>query len=384
MKLAVFLPNWIGDAVMATPALRAIRERFPNAEVVGIMRPVIAETLAGSDFCDRVLLYNPRGKISDQRGWRFLQKLRAERCDTAILFPNSLRTAWLAYLSGARRRIGMARDLRGWLLTDRVTPKPKSTPHPALVEYLRLVERVVEQDERGRMKDEGNPSTFNLQPSTLSMQMSLGVTADAVAQWQRILAESGKRKADGQHSSFILPPSSFPPRLIAFNTGGAFGPAKNWPRESFVQLARRIVDELGHRIVLLCGPAERDDARWIAEQALRAEVVSLAEEPLSIGLTKAAIRGCDLLVTTDSGPRHFATAFGVPVITLFGPTHIAWSETFDPQAIHLQIPVDCGPCQQRECPLKHHRCMRDLTVEQVFAAVQTQLHRIDHPQRTAA
>lgn len=378
MKIAVFLPNWIGDAVMATPALRAIRDRFPNAEVVGIMRPVIAETLAGSDFCDRVLLYNPRGKQRDQRGWRFLQKLRAERCDTAILFPNSLRTAWLAYLSGARRRIGMARDLRGWLLTDRVTPKPKATPHPALVEYLRLAERVVEKEEIGRKKEEKNASSFILHTSSLSMQMSLGVTNDAEMQWQRFIADSQYLPLNSQLSTLN------PPRTIAFNTGGAFGPAKNWPRESFVKLAQRIVDELGHRVILLCGPAERDDARWIAAQAQRPAVISLADEELSIGLTKAAVRGCDLLVTTDSGPRHFATAFGVPVITLFGPTHIAWSETFDPQAIHLQIPVDCGPCQQRECPLKHHRCMRDLTVEQVFAAVETQLHRIDHPQRTAA
>lgn len=385
MKLAVFLPNWIGDAVMATPALRAIRDRFPDAEVLGIMRPVIADTLAGSDYCDRVLLYNPRGKNPEQRGWRFIQKLRAERCDTAILFPNSLRSAWLAYLSRARRRIGFARDLRSWLLTDRVAPKPKTTPHPVLVEYLRLAERVVEKEEIGRKREEQNPPSFILYPSSLSMKMSLGVTAAAESRWQQFLAKSELRKADKQKFPFNSQPSTLnPPRLIAFNTGGAFGPAKNWPRESFVRLAQRIVDELGHRVILLCGPAERDDARWIAEQAQRVDVVSLADEELSIGLTKAAVRGSDLLITTDSGPRHFATAFGVPVITLFGPTHIAWSETFDPQAIHLQIPVDCGPCQQRECPLKHHRCMRDLTVEQVFAAVETQLHRIDHPQRTAA
>ncbi|MBI1345141.1 lipopolysaccharide heptosyltransferase II [bacterium] len=374
MKLAVFLPNWIGDAVMATPALRAIRDRFRDAEVVGIMRPVIADTLAGSSFCDRVLLYNPRGKNPEQRGWRFLRKLRAEQCDTAILFPNSLRSAWLAYISGARRRIGFARDLRGWLLTDRVTPKSKLTPHPVLVEYLRLVEWA----EGGRRKAEG-------QTANISRTMSLGVTVDAESQWQEFLAKSELRKADKQKFTLNSQSSTLThPRLIAFNTGGAFGPAKNWPRESFVKLAQRIVDELGHRVILLCGPAERDDARWIAEQSQRSTVVSMADEPLSIGLTKAAVRGCDLLVTTDSGPRHFATAFGVPVITLFGPTHIAWSETFDPQAVHLQIPVDCGPCQQRECPLKHHRCMRDLTVEQVFAAVQTQLHRINHPLQNAA
>ena len=101
--------------------------------------------------------------------------------------------------------------------------------------------------------------------------------------------------------------------------------------------------------------------------------MSFADYPTSIGLTKAAIRAAELLVTTDSGPRHFAQPFDVPVVTLFGPTHQAWSETENPNAVHLQIKVDCGPCQRRECPLKHHRCMRDLSIDWVFDAIIAQL-----------
>jgi len=140
MKLAIFLPNWIGDVVMATPALRAVRDNYPTAEIVGIMRPYVADVLAGTELVDRTLFYNPRGKDRSQRGVRFVQALRAERFDNALLLPNSLRTGFLAWLSGARRRVGFARDLRGWLLTDRVAPKSKSTPHPVLDEYLRLAE----------------------------------------------------------------------------------------------------------------------------------------------------------------------------------------------------------------------------------------------------
>jgi heptosyltransferase-2 len=73
-------------------------------------------------------------------------------------------------------------------------------------------------------------------------------------------------------------------------------------------------------------------------------------------------------VTTDSGPRHFAAAFGVPVVTLFGPTHVAWTETYFSKAVHLQKPVPCGPCQQRTCPLGHHRCMTELMPTVVYAA----------------
>jgi heptosyltransferase-2 len=160
---------------------------------------------------------------------------------------------------------------------------------------------------------------------------------------------------------------------ICFNTGGAFGAAKNWPREYFAELARRVATQIGKTVLIVCGPSERDDVRWIADAADHPQVRSLADATLSIGLTKAAIRDSQLLVTTDSGPRHFAAAFGRPVITLFGPTHIAWSETHYDRAEHLQLKLDCGPCQQRECPLKHHRCMKELSVDTVFAAIQRQL-----------
>jgi len=340
MKLALYLPNWVGDAVMATPALRAIRAEFPQAEIVGVMRPVIADVLAGTGFSDRTLLANPHGKNPDQRGRRLIRRLRAEQCDTAVLFPNSLRSAWWAWRSGARRRIGFARDLRGWLLTDRLTPKPKSVPHPVLDEYLRLAECL---------------GCRSLTRST-SLAVSRLDQATLDGFWIQHAVDNRNRG------------------VVCFNTGGAFGSAKNWPREYFAELAQQIVDRLGKTVLIVCGPAERDDARWIAAAAQRPEVLSLADQPLSIGLTKAAIASAELLVTTDSGPRHFAAAFDVPAITLFGPTHIAWSETHHLRAVHLQVPVECGPCQRRECPLGHHRCMRELTVDRVFAAVSQQLN----------
>ena len=156
--------------------------------------------------------------------------------------------------------------------------------------------------------------------------------------------------------------------------------AKDWPVESFTELARRMAVELGRTVLVVCGPSERATAQRIVADAAHPQVVSLAAEAPSLGLTKAAIRHADLLVTTDSGPRHFATAFDVPAITLFGPTHIAWSETFHPRAVHLQLPVDCGPCQQRSCPLGHHRCMRDLSVDAVFGEVARRVSAM--PRRT--
>jgi heptosyltransferase-2 len=121
-------------------------------------------------------------------------------------------------------------------------------------------------------------------------------------------------------------------------------------------------------------------ARAIADEAQRPSVHSLADRSLSLGLIKACVRRADLLVTTDSGPRHFAAAFDRPVVTLFGPTHIAWTETYYARAIHLHKQVDCGPCQLRVCPLDH-RCMKLLTPPEVLAAAASLLEqtRADGP-----
>jgi heptosyltransferase-2 len=162
--------------------------------------------------------------------------------------------------------------------------------------------------------------------------------------------------------------------VICLNPGAAFGSAKHWYAESFASLAQELVDRRGSGILVVCGPAERQLARQIVELTRRPHVHSLASHPVSLGLTKACIRRSDLLVTTDSGPRHFGTAFDRPVVTLFGPTHIAWTQTYHPQGMHLQKKVACGPCQLRTCPLDH-RCMKLLTPGEVFDAVQRLLQR---------
>ncbi len=343
MKIALFLPNWVGDLVMATPAMRAIRDHFAEAEITAILRPNLVDVLAGLTLTDRQVLHDPRGPQPEQRGLAFAQRLRREQFDIAVLFPNSWRSGWMAWISGAQRRVGFDRNGRGWMLTDSLTPKSKQVPHPALDEYLRLAR--------------------HLGCDASSKRMELATTPHDELRLDRFWWKqpSVAQRYGSGHS------------YVCLNSGGAFGAAKHWPTEYFSELARRIAWKLERRVLIACGPAEREMARRIAEDADHPAVVSLAEEDLSLGLTKAVVRRADLLVTTDSGPRHFAQPFNVPVITLFGPTHQAWSETDNPLATHLQQPVDCGPCQERTCPLQHHRCMRDLSVDKVFRAVQYQL-----------
>jgi heptosyltransferase-2 len=342
MKLAVFLPNWVGDAVMATPALRALREHFAGAHVIGVLKPYVAGVLEGAPWLDSQVLFDGRGPW-DGRWPAVAARLRGHRPDVAVLFPNSFRTALVAWLGGCRRRVGYARYARGPLLTGRLEdirdPGGRRTPSPAIDAFNRLVERV------------GCPRA--------SHRMELFTT----------LADEAAADMVWQEARF-----AGCPEVICLNPGAAFGSAKYWPVEHFAALARELVDRRGSGVLVLCGPGERDLARRIVALAGRPGIHSLADRSLSLGLTKACVRRADLLVTTDSGPRHFAAAFDRPVVTLFGPTHIAWTETYHARAVHLQKKVPCGPCQLRVCPLDH-RCMTTLTPAEVFTAAVDSLTR---------
>jgi heptosyltransferase-2 len=338
MNLAVFLPNWVGDAVMATPALRALRGHFRGGRVVGVARPYVAGVLEGADWFDEVVPAGPglRGLVAVSR------RLRQLRPDVAVLFPNSVRTALAAWLGGGRRRVGLALDpVRRILLTDALDPvrdaAGRRTPGPVVDDYNRVAQAVGCPPPGHRME--------------LFTTAADEAAADAV--WRR--AGFGPKR-----------------EVVCLNSGGAFGPAKQWPAEYFAELARGFAAGRGCGVLVLCGPAERGLARRIADSAGHPAVVPLSAggmPPPSLGLTKACVRRCDLLVTTDSGPRHFAAAFGRPVVTLFGPTHIAWTETYFPRAVHLQKEVECGPCQRRVCPLDH-RCMTRLLPAEVAAAAE--------------
>jgi heptosyltransferase-2 len=172
-------------------------------------------------------------------------------------------------------------------------------------------------------------------------------------------------------------------RVVALHAGGAYGEAKRWPSDHCAQLARLIAQQLDHDVLVLCGPRERRTARNIALEARHQRVFSLASHALGLGLTKAVLRRCRLAVCTDSGPRHLAAAFGKPVVTLFGPTLPIWVENPTVHSVNLCRELDCLGCGRRACPLGHHRCMNELSPQQVFAAVASLLDTDERRRRIA-
>jgi heptosyltransferase-2 len=342
MKIALFLPNWHGDLTMATPMLRAMRRHFgAQARLVGIQRPYLADVLAGTGWLDEQWFFDPHAKRRGLHGWAVARRMRAERFDMAVLLSNSLRTAIVAWLGGAKERIGYVRYGRGPLLTGKLYPRRVGgdlVPEPMVETYLELARMLGCEEQSPRLE--------------LATVEADERSADAVFQRLGLSRDRG---------------------VVALNSSGAYGAAKLWPVEYFGLLARRIVDELGHDVLVFCGPKERDIARTVARLASSARVFSMADQPLDLGTAKACIRRCRLMVSTDSGPRHVAAAFGLPVITMFGPMLPIWSENPTQQAVNLLLDLDCIGCHKRVCPLGHHRCMRDLTVDMVFAATEQML-----------
>lgn len=338
MNLAIFLPNWLGDVVMATPVLRAMRNRYgAGARLVGIMRPYLAEVLGGTDWLDEQWYFDCRAKRKEHGHWALVRRLRRERFDMLLLLPNSFRVALLAWLGGATERIGYVRYGRGPLLTGKVYPRRKNgrvADGPTVDYYLALAEAAGCPPESPRLE---------LATTEADEQSAKGV-------WKRL----GLR-TDG--------------RVITLNSGGAYGGAKLWPTGHFGELARRIAAELDHDVLVMCGPKEREIARDVGHRADHTRVFSMADQPLGLGTSKACIRRSRLMVSTDSGPRHVAAAFGKPVITLFGPMLPVWSENPTQRAVNLMLDLDCIGCHKRVCPLGHHRCMQDLSVDMVYAEV---------------
>jgi heptosyltransferase-2 len=336
MNLAIFLPNWVGDLVMATPTLRAVRRHFgPSARIVGILRPQLADLLQGSDWLNEQIPFDP--KSVEHGRLALLGRMRGQRFDMALLLTNSLHTAALAWLGGARQRVGYARDGRSWLLTKQVQAARDGRqfrPVPMVESYLALTRAMGCAEE--------------------SPQLELHVTAAESAQATRVWHDLGLR-SDG--------------RVVALNSSGAYGAAKLWPAEHCAALARQIVEQLDHDVLVLCGPGERDAARQIAARAGSPRVFSLAAQAVSLGLTKGCLARCGLMVSTDSGPRHIAAALGKPVATLLGPTLPTWIENASVRGPLVRAELDCLGCGRRTCPLGHHRCMRDLTPERILGEV---------------
>jgi len=329
---------------MATPALRAIRGLYPRAHISFLLRRYVKPIYAGMPWADKLITYRTgrtRAKAGKGQFFDLAARLRKRRFDLAILLPNSFKSALVCKMAGIDRIVGYERDGRGFLLTDKLLPvkeKGKFVPSP-IVKYYLGVAHYLGSGER-------------------DLKLELFVTDTEKRDAESVLSRAGLERAISRPAGCGLAP------LILLNPGAQYGAAKCWLPEYFAQLADRLIDELGATVMLSAAPRERPIVEAIARQMKHA-AVDLSRAGIDLGSLKEITRRCDLLITNDTGPRHIAAAFDVPVVTIFGPTHPEWTEIYFAKERKVAVKVFCGPCQKKTCPLDH-RCMTRLTPAMVF------------------
>lgn len=340
-RLLLILPNWVGDVVMATPVLAALRTRLPGTHIAFLHRPYVEEVFAGGGWHDEALTWPTGGGFRrEARQFALASRLRAARFDAALLLTNSLRSALLTWWAGIPRRIGYARDGRRPLLTDRLPvlrSEGEYTPTPLVPYYGRLAEVLGVPLEDRRLR--------------------LAVTPGQEQAGQALQRHYGLQ----------------PGQYAVLNPGAAFGSAKCWLPERYAAVADELYGSHRLRCIVTGAPGEAPLMQAIAAHAKR-ELTCALQPGTTLGSLKVLIRDAALLVCNDTGPRHYGNAFGVPTVTIFGPTHQAWTDTDYADELKLQAPVPCGPCQLRQCPLDL-QCMHEVTVAQALDAAQTLLDR---------
>jgi len=341
-RILVVVPNWVGDVILASPTLAALREHFRHARITYLLRRYVSEIVEGCGWHDNLIHWPQQRGLARETGvLRLAGRLRIERFNLALLLTNSFRSALTVWLARIPRRVGYAREARGWLLTDRLRPLKRDgqfVPSSVLPYYARIAEHV------------GCPVPDR------ALRLS------ATPEQQRLGAELMRHYGlDGGQPYAIV------------NVGAKFGAAKCWLPERFAEVCGRLEAECGLLPVLVGAPGEVPLMRDIAQRAEQ-RVVCCDEPGTTLGSLKTLVRGAALLVCNDTGPRHYGIAYNTPTVTIFGPTHQEWTDTGFRDEIKLQVPVPCGPCQLPRCPLDL-RCMTELTTDMVMRAIAELLER---------
>jgi lipopolysaccharide heptosyltransferase II len=336
MKILIRATNWVGDAIIALPALRAVRTKFANAHIAIVARPYVADVYKDQSICDELIPYDPK---SEHRGWRGREllagELRQGKFDAALLLQNAFDAAWLAWRAQVPERIGYARDGRSLLLTKAITvPKLGEIPAHEKFYYLELLRRA------------GWMETLPDDP-----HIKLHVSGAARQRASLTLLDAGAR------------PNAL---RIAVGAGASYGSAKCWPPERFAQALNQIVSKNEAQVILFGAAGEALVSSAIANQLLRPPIDLTGKS--AIADLPALLSQCHLFLGNDSGAMHVAAAVGLPVIAVFGPTDPEGTAPVTPLVSVVQQKPYCSPCFLRRCPTDH-RCMTAVTPDMVEAAM---------------
>jgi heptosyltransferase-2 len=330
--ILVACPNWVGDVVMATPTFECIRNNYPTARVVGLIRKYAGGAVEDGPW------FNDLIKVNDKtiRGvFQAVYRIRRLNPDMAFVLPNSFRSALIARLGGAKQIYGYRRNGRSVLMSGGPLPlreNKRFIPRPMVDYYLEICRWL---------------------HLTIPLQFRPRLFMSAAVQ------EKGRRLL----KRYCISPDD---TVIGMNPGAQFGSSKCWPPAHFARLAELLSQHWNCKILLFIGPGEKDIGNKIV-QLSRAKIINTGPDKVDLALLKPLIQRCRLLVTNDTGPRHYAVAFDIPVVVIMGPTDPRYTQMNLEKTIVLRRDTECSPCHLKECKLDH-RCMTEISPEAVLQA----------------
>ncbi|HTP70151.1 MAG TPA: lipopolysaccharide heptosyltransferase II [Dongiaceae bacterium] len=340
MRIMIRATNWVGDAIMALPALRAVRAKFPDAQISVVARSYVADLYRDQSVCDDLIPYDTKGP---NRGWRgresMVALLRARQFDVALLLQNAFDAAWLAWRAHIPERIGYARDGRSLLLTRSVAVPRQGEilPHEVFY-YLELLRRAGWIDGLDDVQ-----------------QITLRVPDAQRHRAMQKLVEAGAR------------PNAI---RIAVGAGASYGSAKCWPPDRFAQALNEFRSQVDADLILFGTPQELPVSSAIARE-LSFPCIDLTGKT-SVAELPSLLSQCHIFLGNDSGAMHIAASVGLPVVAVFGPTDPQGTAPVTPRVQIVQQKPYCSPCFLRRCPTDH-RCMRAVTPNMVVEALQRAL-----------
>jgi heptosyltransferase-2 len=283
---------------------------------------------------------------ANDKSWSgFLQmrrELREYRPDAAVLLTNSLRSALTMRLSGVGTVYGYRREWRGPLLAGGPT---------------------VSRDAQG-------PIPIPMVDYYLEICRWLGLEIPAVVKPKLFFSEAVRQRGEEILRGCGVDDSDF---VIGLNPGASFGASKCWPAEYFAELAEQCKAHLGTKVIVFSGPGEEAIVQAILDRA-KTDLIDMRNHGVDLELLKPLIQRCNLMITNDTGPRHYAVAFDVPTVVIMGPTDPRYTASNLEQTVVVRKELPCSPCHKKVCPLGHHKCMREILPAEVFAAAEALLN----------
>jgi heptosyltransferase II len=363
--------NWLGDAVMSTPALLRLREKFPGAQITILTPEKLRELWLNHPAIDEIISIAPGENI-----FSVAKKLKAARGDArpikfdlALVLPNSPRSAIEVFLAKIPQRIGYARSWRNFLLTKTVAPRVDAVKmrKRSQSEIRKLIS---EKPEAGSQKPEFSKSSHQIF-EYLHLAAVLGANPEPLP--PQLFA--APEEIEAAKKKFGLEKITQP--IFGLNPGAEYGAAKRWPVEKFIAAAKEIQQKTNCVWILFGGKGDLQLCERIESETQNSKLktqnfcgkTSLCE-------LMSLLKLCRVLLTNDTGPMHVAAALGTPVIAIFGSTSPELTgPIFSSEAKILKSDAPCSPCFLRECPIDF-RCMNGIGVERVVEAV-LEIHRGD-------